>query len=158
MKKLDFLVLLILVCVSLLLIIGLAIGCGVKQVATVPDVTFDQLFANPDKYKGRQVNIEGFFYQGFETIVLADQLEYSGYAEGHIVPEGPMLWIEGGIPREIYDKLHQQQMMGPIERYGKLRIEGLFEYGGKYGHLGAYGSQIVLSEVEFLLWSPPGKQ
>lgn len=45
--------------------------------------------------------------------------------------------------------------MGPEERYGEIRLEGKFEYGGKFGHLGAYGSQIAPSKVELLPWSPP---
>ena len=65
-----------------------------------------------------------------------------------------MLWIEGGIPQEIYDSLYQQEMMGPTERYGQIRIKGKFEYGGEYGHLGQYEYQIVPAEVWLLSWTP----
>ena len=65
-----------------------------------------------------------------------------------------MLWVEGGIPREIYDRLYEQDMMGPKEHYGKMRVTGIFEYGGQYGHVGGYDAQITLSEVELLPWSP----
>ena len=44
--------------------------------------------------------------------------------------------------------------MGPTERYGKVRIEGEFEHGEGYGHLGSFDSQITPSEVELLEWSP----
>ena len=158
MKKSGFCALLVLVCASLLLIIGLTIGCSEERAAEVQDATLEQLFTNPDKYNGKQVIVEGFYFHGFETIVLSERLEYSGYAEGHLVPKGKMLWVEGGIPKEIYDKLNQQQMMGPAERYGKVKITGKFEYGGKYGHLGAYDSQIVPSEVQLVPWSPPTAQ
>ena len=103
MRKRGSQVLHILVCVSLILIFGLTIGCGEKQVPVPAEVTFGQLFANPNKYTGKQVNIEGFYYHGFETIVLSERLDYSGYAEGHLVPKGSMIWIEGGIPKEVYD-------------------------------------------------------
>ena len=53
----------------------------------------------------------------------------------------------------MYDELTQQQMMGPSERYGKLVITGKFEYGGRYGHLGGYDSQITPIEVKLLSWS-----
>jgi hypothetical protein len=66
----------------------------------------------------------------------------------HLIPDGKMLWIEKGVPKEIYDNAYQQQMMGPLERYGKVRIKGMFEYGDKYEHLGAYNSQIIPFEVE----------
>ena len=140
------------------LISGLTIGCSEEQATKVQDVTLEQLFANPNKYNGKQVIVEGFYFHGFEVIVLSERLEYSGYAEGHLVPKGSMIWISEGIPREVYDKLYQQEMMGPSERYGRVRIKGRFEYGGKYGHIGAYDSQVVPSEIELLPWSPPAKQ
>ena len=158
MKKSSFCVLRVLIYASLLLIIGLTIGCSEEQATEVQDATLEQLFTNPDKYNNKQVIVEGFYFHGFETIVLSERLEYSGYAVGHLTPKGKMLWVEGGIPKEIYDKLNQQQMMGPSERYGKVRIKGKYEYGGKYGHLGAYSSQIAPSEVELLSLSPPTAQ
>jgi hypothetical protein len=69
-----------------------------------------------------------------------------------------MLWIEGEVPREIYDQVSQQDMMGPTERYGKVRITGRFEYGAGYGHGGGFTAQIVPSEVELLPWSPASQQ
>jgi hypothetical protein len=144
--------------VSLLLTVGLAVGCSEEQSANREEVSFDQLFGNPDQYRDKYVTVEGFYFGGFEIMALSEKLEYSGYAEGHLEPRGRMVWIEGGIPREVYDRLHKQQMMGPPERYGKLRVEGKFEYGAGYGHLGAYGAQIVPLEVELLQWSPRAKQ
>jgi len=136
-------------------ILGLTIGCSEEQATTAQEVTLNQLLANPDQYNGRYVTLEGFYFKGFEIIVLSEKLEYSGYAEGHLVPEGRMAWIEGEIPEEVYGNLYQQQMMGPWERYGKVRVTGRFEYGAEYGHLGAYTSRIVPLEAELLPWSPP---
>ena len=68
-----------------------------------------------------------------------------------------MLWIEQGVPKEIYDNAYQQQMMGPLERYGKVRITGKFEHGEMYGHVGGFDSQIIHFEVELLPWSPPAE-
>ena len=147
-----------LVCVLLLSIIGLTIGCSKEQAAEVQVVNFDQLLTSPEQYNGQDVTIEGFFFHGFEIVVLSENLEYSGYAERHLVPKGKMLWIEGAISKEVYDRLYKQEMMGPTERYGKVMLKGKFEYGGKYGHLGAYSSQIVPSEVEVLPWSRPANQ
>ena len=146
-----------LVGVLLLATIGMTTGCS-GTVTKVREVTFDQLFANPDQYNGKQIILEGFYFGGFEVIVLSEKLEYSGYTPGHLIPKGRMAWIEGGIPSEVYDKLYQQQMMGPTECYGKVRIEGEFEFGAKYGHLGAYSSQIVPTQVVLLPWSPPAQQ
>lgn len=113
-------------------------------------ITFEQLIENPEKYSSVEIEIEGYFYQGFETIVVSERLEPSGFAEGHLVPKGVMIWIEGGIPREIFDNLSQQTMMGPIERYGKVRTSGVFEYGEKYGHLGQFEYNLKLISVQII--------
>ena len=127
------------------------------KIAEAKEVTFEQLFSALEEYSGKDIVIEGYYYQGWETIVLCEELVYSGKAPGHLIPNGKMLWIENGVPREIYDSAFQQQMMGPLERYAKVRIEGTFEYGGKYGHLGGFDSQVIPSEVALVPWSPPAE-
>ena len=139
--------------ISVMLIsLASALGCGQDK---GKEVTFKELFANPGAYNGKEITIAGFFFHGFEVQVLAEKLDYSGYAAGHLVPRGEMIWIEGGIPADIYDQLYQQQIMGPEERYGKVKVTGMFEYGGKYGHIEGYDSQIVPSAVELLEWVGP---
>jgi hypothetical protein len=155
LKKVVLLVLVVTVVLGLLLLIA---GCNENQAPEAEEVTFNQLFADPDKYNSNEITIEGFYFDGFEVIVLSESVEFSGYAQGHLIPEGKMVWVEGEIPQEVYDKLYQQQMMGPLERYGKVRVKGKFEYGAEYGHLGAYSAQIIPSEIEVLPWSPPGEQ
>jgi len=126
------------------------LGCGQDE---DHEITFQQLFSNPDQYNGKEITVDGFFFQGFEVQAIAKNLEYSGHAEGHLVLKGEMIWVKGGIPREVYDELYSQSMMGPEERYGKVRVTGMFEYGGKYGHLSAYDYQILPSKVELMEWS-----
>ena len=137
--------------VCLLAITGILTGCSQNR---VEQITFDQLLSNPGGYRNKEVTIEGFYFQGFEISVLSERLEYSGFAEGHIVPKGRMIWISGGISAEIYDRLDRQQMMGPSERYGKISISGKFEYGGRYGHLDGYDSQIIPTAVHLV---PPSR-
>jgi hypothetical protein len=119
LKKSNFCALPVLVC-ALLLIIGLAIGCSEERAIEVQEVTFEQLFLFPDQYSGKDIEIEGYYYQGWETIILSEQLVYSGNAPGHLIPKGKMLWIEKGVPKEIYDNAYQQQTIGPLERYRKI--------------------------------------
>jgi hypothetical protein len=118
------------------------------------EVTFDQLFANPGSYNSKEIVLQGYYFSGFEIQVIAEGLKSSGYAEGHLIPEGKMLWVNGGIPIDVYNQLRPQSMMGPLERYGKVRITGKFEYGGQYGHLGGYSSQITPTQVELIHWAP----
>ena len=128
----------------------------VEPTGEARDVTFSELLSDPDQYKGGDIRLEGFYFDGFETTVLSERLEYTGQAEGHLWPQGQMIWIDGDlIPVEIYGELYEQQMIGPIERYGKLRIKGRFDHGARYGHVGGFAAQIVPSEVDLLPWSPP---
>ena len=93
-------------------------------------------------------------------IVLCEELKRAGSAVGHLIPGERMLWLEGGIPMNIYDNLQEQNMrgdtagLGPSEQYGKIRVRGKFEYGGQYGHLGMYEYRITPSEMQLLPWSP----
>ena len=122
-------------------------------------VTFDELFSDPSRYSGTEILIEGFYFHGWETIVLSERLEHTGFAEAHLWPRGRMVWIENNlIHDEVYDQLHQQETIGPVERYGRLRIRGRFEHGGRYGHVGGFTAQIVPSGVELLPWSPAPRQ
>lgn len=145
-----------LIVILLLLLVGFVLGCR-SRAADTQEITFEQLFLAPDRYNGKDIIIEGYYYQGWETIVLSEELVYSGHAPGHLIPEGKMLWIENGVPKEIYDGAYQQQMMGPLERYAKVRVTGKFEYGSKYGHVGGFDSQIIPSAVELVPWSPPAE-
>ncbi len=144
------LVIRLLVMLAVLLVLT---SCGNQQTNT--PVTLEQLLASPSKYNGKTVTVEAFYFHGWETIVLSETIKPSGYAPGHLVPEGKLIWVNGGIPKDIYDKLYVQQQMGPEERIGKLRIKGKFEYGGKYGHVGGFDAQLTPLETELLSWSPP---
>jgi len=141
-----------LITLTVILLLTFTPGCNQDKDR---EVTFQQLFSSPVKYNGKEITVEGFYFDGFEIQVIAESLDYSGYAEGHLVPDGEMIWVEAGIPVEVYDRLHRQQMMGPEERYGKVRVTGRFEYGGEYGHMGGYISQITPFRVELLEWSQP---
>jgi hypothetical protein len=145
----------LLIAVLLSLTVGFLVGCSSEHKSEVPEITFEQLLLALNQYNGKEIIIEGYYYQGWETIVLSEELVYSGKAPGHLIPGGEMLWIEQGVPKEIYDNAYQQEMMGPLERYAKVRIKGKFEHGEKYGHLGGFGSQIIPLEITLLSWTRP---
>ncbi len=152
-SKLFFVLLLIIIISAMLFSPTLA--CKQDRTVSPEEVTFEQLFADPTEYSGRYITIDGIYFHGFEIILLSEGLAFSEFAYGHLVPEGKMIWVEGGIPKNIYDKLYKQDIMGPEERFGKVRLSGKFEYGQEYGHLGGYDSQIIPSEVVIIPWSPP---
>ncbi len=137
-----------------IILLGMALGYQALFGGRAQEVTFEQLSSRPGEYSGEQIVVEGFIFHGWEVIVLCERLEPSGYAEGHLTPGGAVIWVEGEIPPDFYEALYSQDMMGPEERFGKLRILGRYEYGGEYGHLGGYSSQIIPAEVDILQWSP----
>ncbi len=142
---------------SLLIVALVAImvgGAGLGGCHAAQEVSLEELFAEPEHYDGKDVILEGFYFGAFEVSVLAEGLEYSGLAEGHLVPTGRMIWIEGTIAEVVFDSLYQQSAMGSTEIFGKIRVEGKFEYGEAYGHVGGYSYQITPIEVEALPWSP----
>ena len=145
---------LIILSIILLVVFGITIGYNALNKDKVHEVDLEKIFTSSDQYNGKNVIIEGFYFHGWEIIVLCEKLEPSGYAEGHFVPGGRMIWVEGGIPKDVYEMLYKQEMMGPEERFGKIRIQGIYEYGGKYGHLGGFSSQIISLKVDQLQWSP----
>lgn len=138
--------------IIVILLITYFIGCVSGN--TTNRITFEQLMSDPSRYNGEIVDFDSFLFIGFEVITLCERIEDSGYAAQHKVPKGKLIWIEGGIPQEINQKLYHQQMMGPTESYGKVRAKGKFQFGRNYGHLGGYNYQIALSQIELLDWSP----
>ena len=136
--------LVILICLFLIL----SLACSNSDFDREDGVTFEKLLSNPSQYNRQEIAVQGYIYLGFETMVLSEKLKGSGYAEGHLIPNGSIFWIEGGIPTEIYDELYEQDMMGISERYGKVLVTGIFQYGGQYGHMGMYEYQISLLRIE----------
>ncbi len=115
-----------------------------------------ELIADPEKYSGRTVTVEGIYFHGWEVVVLAEKLVPSGFRPGHLVPDSYKIWVEGGLSNEVFSKLYtQNQSAGYPERFGKVRIKGKFESGGKYGHLGGYSMHIIPEDATLLDWSPP---
>ena len=115
---------------------------------------FAALVANPAEYNQKSIILDAFIFLGFETNVLCESLELSGMAPEYLIPRGALIWIEGSIPPQVYESLYVQQAKGPVERFGKVRVNGGFHYGGQYGHLGGYNLQFVPSKLALLVWSP----
>jgi len=123
---------------------------------TVPEITFGDLTNQPEMHTGQFVNIEGYWFDGFEIAVLAERLEPSGFALGNVEPGGIKIWIKGGLPEEISRQLHLQanNPTGYPAHYGKVRLNGKLEWGGKYGHLNSYEFQLQVYDSELLPWEP----
>ncbi len=137
---------LVILCVTFLTSI---IACRGTQ-----NTTFDELVSNPRRYNAGIITIEGFYFDSFEFIGLCERLTVLD--NGRFAPDGEVIWINSGLPVEVYNRLSSQQAFpdGFVQHYGRIKVTGKFEYGGKYGHLGGFRFQITPENVELL---PPPK-
>ena len=143
----------LLLALSLSLLSIILNGCGSAN----QSVTFSQLISNADKYNGKTVTLEAFYFSGFEISAISESVGPSTSGVWRIVPTGTLIWVEAGISQELQNKLYSQTTTpsGCAEHLGKLKITGKFETGSQYGHLGAYQYQIFITSSELLEWSPP---
>jgi hypothetical protein len=119
-------------------------------------ITFSELTTSPAKYNNQSITIEGFWFDGFETEVLAERLIPSSFAQGNFQPDGVKIWVYGGIPVEISQLLYLQpdNSTGYTAHYGKVELTGILEYGGQYGQMNAYQYQLTVQSAKMIPWSP----
>jgi hypothetical protein len=124
---------------------------------SVPEVPFKNLLSEPEQYNGQTVNTEGIYIKGWEWSLLAESVVYqSSGANPGLSSIGQVIWFNGGLPVEEYEKIHSEDTPGAGRQYYcKVKIIGKFEYGGQYGNMGASKSQITTSKIEIVEWIPP---
>jgi hypothetical protein len=129
-------------------------GCGNSASQSI---AVSQLISQADKYKGKTVTFEAFYFGGFEISALAESVGPANSGVWRIVPNGTLIWVKSGISQELHDKFYKQTdtPSGYTEYIGKLKVSGIFETGGKYGHMDAYHYQMAITSAELLEWSPP---
>jgi hypothetical protein len=120
------------------------------------NVTFSQLIDRPQSFTGQFVTLEGFYFSGFEISALAMELVPSTLYRGNLTPQQPLIWVTGSLGQNVYDNLYKQSVTssGYPESFGKIRVTGQFQYGGKYGHLDSYAYQLTVTSADLLPWSP----
>ncbi len=136
----------------LVFVFSVLTGCG-----KTGEITASQLTSNPEEYNGKTVTVTALYFDAFEMMALCDSLKPSTLTPGDLAPQEPYIWLEGGLPKAIYDKLYTQPKnaaTGYPEHYGKVKITGKFQYGGQYGHLGGYKYQLSVTNAQLLDWSP----
>jgi hypothetical protein len=129
------------------------VGCASGQPAKV---SFPDLISNPERYDGKNIRIEGYWFDGFEIVVLAERLEPSDFSPGNVQPGGARIWIKGGLSEEVSSQLYLQpdNPTGYPAHYGKVELTGKLEYGEQYGHMNAYQYQMTVTESRLLPWNP----
>jgi hypothetical protein len=121
----------------------------------VSSVDFMQLINLPPDYNNKLVAFDAFYFSGFEIQALAGALSHPA-GSSRWMPDQPLIWITGNIPQNVIDQLHTQTdtPSGYTERFGKIRVTGKFEFGGKYGQLDSYLYRLTATDASILDWNP----
>lgn len=148
---------LIITSVVLVFLLGFSIFLSGCSCSNVIGHFFDKIKDEPEKYNGQNVTFTGFWFDGFEIAVVAESLTPQPFWPGNYQPSGSLIWVQGGLPDEVSTKLYLQpnNPTGYPAHYGEVEVTGLFEYGGKYGHMDAYKYQIQIQGARWLDWTPP---
>jgi hypothetical protein len=127
-----------------------------SETSPISSIDYAQLNAAPDKYNGKVITIQGFWFDGFEIEVLAERLDPSSFAEGNVQPGGTKIWVKSGLPEEVSKQLKVQpnNPTGYPAHYGKVELRGTLEYGGQYGHMNAYQYQLTVQSAKILPYNP----
>ena len=100
-------------------------------------VDIDNLLSSPERYHGRETCTEGIYVSGFEASALGASTYQVG---GAVYLTQPAIWIERADIRSRSNCFETQTT--PPAKFCHAIVCGLFEYGGDYGHGGAYEYQL----------------
>lgn len=147
---------LVLLLVLILVFSMLLSGCTSNETDTTALSLFDAIKVNPEMYNGQTVTFTGYWFDGFEIVVVAEYLEPQQYWPGNYQPGGILIWVQGGLPDEVSSKLYLQadNPTGYPAHYGKVEVTGILEYGGPFGHMNAYQYQLQIQSARWIDWTP----
>lgn len=124
-----------------LLLLGWALGLSITTCASSQDVPIAELLSNPDRYNGKRVCTEGIHAAAFELNAMAASVRDH---EGATYLSESIIWLEGADL--ISSSRCFDSATSPPVRFCEARVCGVFESGGKYGHLGGYAHQLRLDD------------
>jgi hypothetical protein len=128
------------------------------------DVTFSQLISEADRYNGRNVTLEAFYFLHRSDLhVIADSAAPAPSGEGKVIPAGTQIRVWGGEILETLELLNQLYSQEPFPgmsphyqiHFGKVRMTGKFETGAKESDPLSREYRITIISVEVLEWTPP---
>jgi hypothetical protein len=137
----------------ILLAVILWVGYGLDP----SPVPFSKLINEPERYNGRTISVEGIYVNGWGWTILTEYAAYIGTGNNReLKPVGDSIWMENPVPQEIQAQLYKiTNPAGEIAYYGKLKISGKFETGGRYGPSNQFKYRITTKKVELLDWTLP---
>jgi hypothetical protein len=122
---------------AILSIVGFAAVLSISACATSKNIPLEQLLSSPERYHGRWICTEGIQATGFEVSALGSKVRREGTL---LYLAGPLIWLEGAEVVSTTDCFDSAATPGA--RLCRATVCGLFESGGRYGHLGGYEYQL----------------
>lgn len=127
------------------------------------EVVFEDLLIKEDELQEESVVLEGFLLKSKNLSIFTEKINVSN---GKIESTGAGIWVEDkkGLIDKMQKSLKKEEGLGGTIYYGKVRLTGQFfckekyrcdeevEQGKGYGHLGAYGCQIIPTRIKILKW------
>lgn len=68
--------------------LALGVSCGRTQSDGDKVLSLSSLLADPGKYSGKTVTVDGFYFHAFEVEAFAGEMDVSGAAGGRALPVG----------------------------------------------------------------------
>ena len=122
---------------ALLIVIGLLLTLLINGCVRTMDVDIDDLLSSPQSYQGEEICTEGVYASGFEINALGASTYQRGDA---VYLTEPVIWLERAEIRSSADC--SSSGTTPPVQFCRVTACGFFEYGGNYGHVGAYDYQL----------------
>jgi hypothetical protein len=147
-----------LIAVTTLFLFCFTLASCVRSANVNPSVSFSELIGHPEKYNGKTVTVEGFYFRGFEIVALCGLLGPSQSSPGNQAPDTELVWLEGSLPDAVNSILYEQNDVptGYPQYFAKIKVTGLFETGSSYGHLNGYKYQLTIYGADLIPWTPYG--
>ena len=98
-------------------------------------VSITELTSHPELHRGKRIQTTGIWLNAFETSALSDSMIQRGGAPRL---KEPLLWLEGTTVTDKRDCVSH----GFRLTFCTVDVDGIFEDGGGFGHLGQYQFQI----------------
>lgn len=100
-------------------------------------VSIEELRSNPRLYNGKRIKTTGIWVSGFETNALSDStVEQNGV----VFLKQPAIWLQENPITNKQGCFTVEEF--PPATFCTVNVEGVFEHGGSYGHLGGYQFQV----------------
>lgn len=120
-----------------------------ELINNVKILNLEQILSDPEKYDGKDIKIDCYYYESFEKSVLTHEVVAHKGGWRSISPL--QVWAMWQItpPEDLYNKLEQLPGIGgEPDFYGQVQVEGTFHIAENgTGHMGDYKYYFEINDI-----------